>query len=335
MATIYHIAERLGISPSTVSRALSGRGYCKENTREQVLRMAKELNYAPDHAAKMLKTRVTKKILFAVPDICNPFYFDMIHGINSVIEEYGYLLILLHTKNELDEELRAIQTLREKYADGMIMVSFDFNDRNIDAINGLGAPVVLTNRYESQGGNDRFHYVYVDTYVGIRQIVRHFIGQGMERIAYVGGSLQEQTGGERYRGYSDAMEEAGLRVHPEYVLEADYTEHGGYLAGQRLLQSALLPQAVALANDLMAFGFMKACEERGVVVPDDIAVAGMDNLDIGARVHPKLTSVDLQVREIGRHAARILMQLLHDEQTDIRNVRLVPQLIVRESSLRK
>ncbi|MEK5475502.1 LacI family DNA-binding transcriptional regulator [Paenibacillus sp. FSL R5-0407] len=333
MATIYHIAEKLGISPSTVSRALSGRGYCKEETRQRILQAASELDYAPDHSAKMLKTRVSNKILFAVPDICNPFYFDMIRGINSLIEPLGYLLILMDTKNRLDEELRAIQTLREKYADGMIMVSFHFCDENIAAINRVDAPIILTNRYESPSGDDRFRYVFVDTYQGIKEAVRHFIGQGLERIAYIGGPLLEQTGHERYCGYRDALQEAGLKESPGMVQEADFTETGGYLAGKEILSGAVLPQAIVAANDLMAFGVLKACEERGLRVPDDLLLSGMDDLSVCDRISPKLTSVSLQAEEIGRAAAEMLLLRMQDREQEISNVRLLPRLIVRESSL--
>ncbi|MGG6313931.1 LacI family DNA-binding transcriptional regulator [Paenibacillus macerans] len=335
MATIYHIAERLGISPSTVSRALSGRGYCKEETRRRILQVASELDYAPDQSAKMLKTRVSNKVLFAVPDICNPFYFDMIQGINGVIEQYGYLLILLDTKNRLEEEQRAIQTLREKYADGMIMVSFHFCEENIAAINRLDAPVVLTNKYESASGNDRFRYVYVDTYQGIKDTVGHFASQGLRRIAYVGGRLREQTGQERYQGYRDGMEEAGLSLEDDWVREGDYTEQGGYSAGLSLLSGSRLPEAVVCANDLMAYGFLSACEEKGVRVPDDLLISGMDNLSLSSRIHPKLTSVSLQAEEIGRMAAQMLVQRMHGETQPIDNVKLLPELIVRESSLKQ
>lgn len=332
-STIYHIAERLGISPSTVSRALSGKGYCSDKTRLRVLQAAKELNYAPDQAAKMLKTKKTGKILFAVPDICNPFYFDMINGINSVIEQYGYLLILFYTKHSLKEELRAIQNLRERIADGMIMVSFHFCDKNIGMINALNAPVVLTNKYESPSGEDRFDYVYVDTYLAVKQATEHFLKQGMERIAFVGGDMKEQTGYERYCGYRDALLDAGLRPDDDLVCESNYTESGGYASGLALLGKKARPQAIVAANDLMAIGIMKACEEVGLRIPDDLALSGLDNLDISSRVYPKLTSVAMMQEEIGRNAAQILMDRLHGDLSERKKIRLLPRLVVRESSV--
>ncbi|MGG3453724.1 LacI family DNA-binding transcriptional regulator [Paenibacillus rhizolycopersici] len=334
MATIYDIAEKLGISPSTVSRALSGRGYCKEETRKRVMQAAEEMDYAPDQSAKMLKTRVSNKVLFTVPDMCNPFYFDMIQGINDVLDPYGYLLILMDTKNRLDEEKRAIQLLREKYADGMIMVSFHFCEENIDLLNRLQAPVVLTNKYISPVGKDHFHYVWVDTQEGIKEVVRHFASQGISRIGYVGGRLQEQTGRERYEGYRDGLQEAKLSLRAEWIRESDYTEQGGYLAGLSLFDgSHLLPEAIICANDLMAYGFLRACEEKQIRVPEDLLLAGMDNLSLSSRTYPKLTSVSLQAEEIGRTAAEMLVRRMNGYNQPIENVKLLPELVVRDSSV--
>lgn len=297
------------------------------------MKTAKEMNYAPDHAAKMLKTKKTEKILFAVPDICNPFYFDMINGINSVIEEYGYLLILFYTKHSLNEELRAIQTLRERYADGMIMVSFNFCEKNINAINMLNAPVILTNKYESPEGGDQFDYVYVDTYAAVKEAAKHLLEQGIRRIAYVGGDMKEQTGFERFCGYRDALAEAGLGIDERYKIESDYTESGGYMAGKRLLALDEPPRAIVAANDLMAIGIMNSCEDAGLSIPGDVAVTGIDNLDLSTRVRPKLTSVSMMQEEIGRNAARMLMSRMLGEPVRERAIRITPRLVVRESSV--
>ncbi|MFC5649941.1 LacI family DNA-binding transcriptional regulator [Paenibacillus solisilvae] len=330
--TIYQIAEQVGVSPSTVSRAISGRGYCGIQTKAKIMEAAKSLNYAPDHAAKMLKTRKTNKIIFAAPDICNPFYFDMINGINQVAEEYGYLLILFYTKHRLSEELKAIQNVKERVADGMIMVSFHFCEENIGAINRLPAPVVLTNQYESPGGGDRFDYVYVDTFTGIKQGTEHLIRQGMKRIGFIGGCLGEQTGYQRYSGYREALQEAGLPLEDTLIAESDYTENGGYLAARKLIMQKSRPQAIVAANDLMAIGVMHACEEAGLSIPHDMAVVGMDNLDISSRVHPKLTSVSLMQEEIGSRAAQMLMDRLHGREVSEKAVKIMPELVVRQSS---
>lgn len=334
MSTIYSIAEKIGVSASTVSRALSGKGYCDERTKERILKAAKELNYAPDYAAKSLRTKKTEKILLAIPDVCNPFYFDMINGINNVLEQYGYLLLLFYTKHSIKEELRAIQNLKERYADGLIMVSFNFCEKNIKAINSLNSPVVILNKYVSPDEEDHFDYVYVDTYTGTKQAAEHLIKQGMESIAYVGGDMKEQTGLERYHGFRDAMLDAGLKVDEKYIFESNYSESSGYACGQKLVKLDPLPMAVVTVNDLTALGVMKACEEANLSIPGDIAIVGMDNTDIASRIQPKLSSVALMQEELGRNAAQILMDRLQGNRLEKQAIKILPRLVVRESSVR-
>ncbi|MCM0650076.1 LacI family transcriptional regulator [Clostridium swellfunianum] len=335
MSSIYEIAKKVGFSPSTVARALNGKGYVDERKREIILNAAKELNYAPSYAAKILKTKRTEKIIFAIPDICNPFYFDMINGANSVLEQYGYLMVLFYTKHNLNEELKVIQHLKEKYADGMIMVSFNFCHENIESINSSEAPVVLTNKYDSVDSDDKFDYVYVDTYLGIKMATEHLLKQGHQRIAYVGGDMKEQTGSERFMGYRDAILDAGLKLESKYIFESNYTESGGYLCGKEILCLEQRPTAVVASNDLMAIGIINACDEAQVKIPDDIAIIGMDNTDIATRVSPKLSSVAMLQEEIGRNAAQILMDRLNGDVGEKKRVKLFPRLVIRQSSVRQ
>src|SRR5690606_6241447 len=119
-------------------------------------------------------------------------------------------------------------------------------------------------RYESKHGKDHFNYVYVDTYQGIKEATEHFIKQGKERIAYIGGDMSQQTSTQRFYGYRDAMLNAGLPIRKDYLIESNFTESGGYISGQKLLQSSAMPEAVVTANDMMAIGFMRACEEANL-----------------------------------------------------------------------
>lgn len=287
------------------------------------------------YSAKTLKSNKTNRILFVIPDICNPFYFDMINGANEVLRQHDYLMILYYTQHSLKEELKAIQNLRERYADGMIMVSFNFCRENIDSINSANYPVVLTNKYDSEGKEDKFDYVYVDTRLGIMNATEHLIKQGHERIAFVGGSLEEQTGRERYEGFRDAVINSGFEIDKKYIYESNYTESGGYLCGKEIIKHDVLPTAVVAVNDLMAVGLTRAFEEAGIKVPKDIAIVGMDNTDMASRISPKLTSVAMMQEEIGRNAAQILMDRINGDTSEKKRVRLFPRLIVRESSVIK
>jgi LacI family transcriptional regulator len=332
MSTIYKIADKVGLSPSTVARALRGTGYCSAKNRALVQKAAREMDYTPTHAARMLKSKRSNKILFCIPDIYNPFYFGMIKGASDVLEKHGYFLVLCHTKHSIEEELRILQALRERYGDGMILVSFNFTRRNIDAINACGMPVVLTNKYSSRGGADRFDYVFVDTYKGIGLATEHLIGLGHRRIAYVGGDSTEQTGAERLAGYRDAMRTARLDVREGMVISSDYTREGGWKAGQRLLRLRNAPTAVVAANDLMAVGCMQACESLGVPIPSRLSVVGMDNTDIATIISPHLSSVAMRQEDIGANAATLLMERIREGRDYRKTVRLEPELVARAST---
>lgn len=334
LSSIYQIAEIAGVSPSTVARALSGKGYCSEKTKKKILEIADELNYTPDHTARMLKKGRTEKILFCIPDIYNPFYFGMIKGANEIFEQYGYFTVLCYTKHKVEEELRMIQSLREKYGDGMIFVSFNFTKENIDAVNKCGMPVVLTNKYESPDGNDKFDYVYVDTYIGIKMATQHLVEQGHKRIAYIGGSRVEQTGLERFQGYRDTLKAADLKVEEDLIFDSDYTREGGYACGKKILSLKERPTAVVASNDLMAIGFMDACDAQNVQIPEDIAIVGMDNTDLATCIKPRLTSILMRQEEIGRNAAKLLMERIKEKRDYRKTIRLEPELIIRDSSLK-
>jgi LacI family transcriptional regulator len=215
------------------------------------------------------------------------------------------------------------------------MVSFNFCEKNIKAINSADAPVVLTNKYDSGNGQDKFDYVYVDTYQGIRMATEHLLKQGHQRIAYVGGNMKEQTGLERYMGFRDTVIDAGLKWEERYIFESNYTESGGYLCGKKILKMNDMPTAVVASNDLMAIGIMNACDEAEIKIPNDISIIGMDNTDIATRVSPKLSSIAMMQEEIGRNAAQILMDRLNGDVEEKKTVKLLPRLVVRESSVRK
>jgi LacI family transcriptional regulator len=256
----------------------------------------------------------------------------MIKGASDVLEKHGYFTVLCHTKHSLEEELRLIQALRERYGDGMILVSFNFTRQNIDAINASRMPVVLTNKYNSRGGRDNFDYVYIDTYKGISLATRHLVESGHRRIAYIGGARSEQTGAERLAGYVDTMKSARLPLEEDYILAADYTREGGEKAGKKLLSLRRIPTAVVASNDLMAVGLMQACEASGICVPDQVSVVGMDNTDIATIVKPSLSSVIMREEDIGANAAALLIERILEGRTYRKTVKLEPELVVRQSS---
>jgi len=330
MATIYEIAKEAKVSPSTVARALRGTGYCSPENRERIQAIAKRMGYVPSHAARSLKSKRTQKVLFCIPDIYNPFYFRMIKGASDVLEDHGYFPVLCHTKGDLKTELKMLRNLQEGYGDGMIFVSFDFNERNIAAVNASGCPVVLTNNYQSPDGRDNFDCVYVDTHEGIRMAAVHFINKGYQRIGYLGGNTQTQTGKERFSGFMRALQEKGVPIHQRYFKVGDFSTESGRQAMLELIESGDLPDALVVANDLMAIGALKVCQEHGVKVPEDMAVIGMDDSDLA--FHLNLSSIHMYEEEIGKQAARLLMDRILRVNQDKKTIRLQPSLVLRYTS---
>ena len=334
MASIYEIAQEVGVSPSTVARALRGTGYCSKENYDRIMEAAKKLNYVPSHAARSLKSKRTNKILFCIPDIYNPFYFGMIKGASDVFDQHGYYCILCHTRGDAEMEKKMLRNLQEGYGDGMIFVSFDFNKENIGEVNACGLPVVLTNNYQSLRGEDHFDCVYIDTFEGVYMACKHFIDSGFRKIGYIGGDTSVQTGRERFEGFMKAMNEGNVPINQKLLKEGDFSRESGERSMEELIAAGTVPEALVVANDLMAIGALKACRHMGLRIPQDVAIIGMDNTDMAACTSPELSSINMKEEDIGRYAATLLMERILFGRQDKRTIRLQPELCLRSSSHR-
>ena len=334
-SSIYEISKITGFSPSTVSRALSHTGYCSEKAKKIIISTAEEIGFRPSSSARTLKSNRTNRILFCIPDICNPFYFDMIRGANNVFDQHGVYSMLCYTKHSLKEELKFVDLLMEHQGDGMIFVSFNFCDENIRAIQKSGRPTVLTNLYETPNQQQNgFDCVYVDHTKAMYIAAEHLIQQGHRDIALIIGSLEEQTGKERAAGFFSAMEKYGIPAGPGNLFLGDYTKESGCQAAQKVLAGERRFTAIITANDLMMVGAVGACTEKGVSIPQDLSVVSLDNTDFATAIYPRITSVDMMQTAIGETAASLLMERIELGREYPKIVRLEPQLIVRDSSTR-
>lgn len=331
-SSIYHIAEITGFSPATVSRAISGSGYCSDKTRAIIQKAAKEIDFQPSMSARALKSRRTNRILFCIPDICNPYYFNMIRGATDVFDKYGVYLMLCYTRHNLSEELKFINLLMGQYGDGMIFVSFDFNKENIGAIKKCGCPVVLTNLYENKHAGNFFDCVYVDHTRAIYLATEHLICLGHRKIALVVGSPTEQTSRERRKGFETAMQAYNIPYHDSNVFLGDYTKASGEAAGRQLTACPDRFTGVVCANDLMALGVMSACVEQGIGIPNELSIVSLDNTDFTTAVHPQLSSVDMMQYAIGQNAATMLMERINKDRDYSKTIRLEPSLVLHQST---
>ena len=334
--TIYDIAKEINLTANTVSRVLNNKGYISEKTRARVLKAAKDLNYVPNDLARSLKSSETRQILLAVPYIKESFNFDLIAAIQNVVQEKGYSLMLMYTESDEKKELRAIESLMRNHADGLILATVNISDKVIQRIRNVDKPCVVNCfcRYNKELGNLPFDYVCVDTKKGIYDSTKHLINQGHVDISYVGPEIDILEGAERYAGFLLAMEEAGLPINEEYIITGEHTELFGYESGRKLVNLSKLPTAICAGTDLIVLGLYRAFEQNNIVIPKDISIIGMDNIDICTLVRPRISSVSIAQNEIGLASANIIIdRLAGNSGKEFKNITFEPRLIIRESSL--
>lgn len=327
MVTVYDVAATAGVSIATVSRALNDRGRISAETRAHVLEVATNLGYQPNDLARSLVGVATKTIALLLPDITNPYFPELVKGVQTVADEYGHLLLLCHDADDEKKALADIAALRRKQVDGIMLPSGTLSgSRLAAAVQGL--PVVLLDRTIR---GVRAAYISVDNRAGARRAVRHLLDLGHTRIAHVSGPTGIISARQRKAGWVDAMRAAGQE--PALLECGNFLEDGGYTAGRALLARNTGFTAVFAANDLTAIGLLSAFAEAGLRVPQDVSVVGFDGLQLTSYLTPKLTTVAQPISEIGRTATRLLLQQISGELADApRSVILPTELLVRDSS---
>lgn len=334
--TISDIARAAGVSPGTASRALNNIGYVKQETRERVEEAAAKFKYSPNRAARTLKTKKTGLILLAIPDMDNPFYVDMIKAVQDVVSYNGYSLVLYYTQGKDTEEVKSLKMLHEHFADGMILINFSFTPKHLKAIERINCPLVLSSICKNVIGGkpeDRFDYIGVDTEKGVYLSTKHLVSQGHCDIGYIAGPENYVLFQERFNGYRNALIDGDVRYREDLVVWKNYSERCGYEAVQYFLSLSKRPTAICCANDIMAIGALNALEDAKLKVPDDVALVGMDNIDITSKLKPKLSTVYIAQAEIGRMAAELIFQRLTGEENGpSKKILFEPRLIVRDSS---
>jgi LacI family transcriptional regulator len=335
--TIYDIAERAGVSPGTVSRTINNIGYIKEETREKIEQVARELEYTPNRAARTLKTKKTGLILLAIPDTDNPFYIDMIKAILEEVKARDHSLVLYYTEGNINDELKALRMMHEHFADGMIFVNLSLTDKHLKEIERIDCPLVLSSISVGEVGgteDDKFDYVGVDSSKGVYIATKHLIMQGHTKIAYIAGSKDLKVFEERFEGYCNALLDGGLKLDGKMIFWKNYTESSGYEGAQYFLALEDKPTAICCANDMMAVGAMRALDENNIKIPEQISIIGMDNIDMTSRLKPKLSSVSLAQWEIGRAAVDLIFKRLKGKETGIsKKIIFQPRLVVKDSSI--
>ena len=324
--TIKDVAREAGFSVATVSRVLNNSGPVRDETRRRIEEVAGRLHYTPNVAARSLITRKTLTIGVLLPDLYGEFFSEVIRGIDRAARNGGYHLLVSGSHNDREEIEAAVHAMHGR-VDGLIVMSPGLEPRAIVAGLPRRLPLVLLNCEEEC---NEFDSVNVDNYGGAREMVRHLVGLGHQRVAIIGGASDNYDARERLRGYRDAVEGRGGVASEELLVEGDFTESSGHKAARKLLALDPRPTAIFAANDSMAIGALSALREAGVLVPEDMAVAGFDDIPIARYLSPPLSSVHVPIRGLGMRAVERLLLAMTDAEEKAREV-LPTRLVVRES----
>lgn len=322
--TIRDVAQRAGVSVTTVSRALNGTGPVSEDVRRRVEAASAELRYLPHGTARSLITRRTDVFGVVLPDLFGEFFSEVIRGMDPQAQQRGYHLLLSGSHDGRREIEFAVGAMRGR-VDGMIVMSPDVPGAELAGSLPPDVPVVLLNC--DVAGTD-FNAINVDNYGGALSMVRHLIGLGHRRIAMVTGAAANFDARERLRGFRAAIAEAEGVEGVE--AQGDFTEAGGYRAATDLATGPHPPTAVFCANDSLAVGAISALRRAGRRVPDDVAVAGFDDIPIGRYLSPSLSSVRVDVNRMGARAVELLCHAIAGDAPPAQEL-LETQLAVRRS----
>ncbi|WP_152363713.1 LacI family DNA-binding transcriptional regulator [Microlunatus speluncae] len=327
--TLHEVAARAGVSIASVSRALNGE-IASARTIELVTRAAAELGYIPDQRARSLKLGATRQLTFAVADVGNPVYVQMLRAVEDAVRESGYRVLISSTRSSVEAEIELLQSLLRRHSDGLVISPLRVTEDFLTALDRLTIPAVVIGRLPDDHPYD---IVRTDSAAGVDLAIDHLIGSGRRTIGFLNGPTDTTPGSIRGQAFAAALARTELPAAEEHrATAADFTFADGLTAATELLDRAPGLDAVLAANDLLAAAVLHAAHRHGLRVPEDLAVIGMDDSELASQLMPTLTSVSLGSAERGRRAAELLLARIADPSLPAQQVIIPPELIIRDSA---
>jgi LacI family transcriptional regulator len=326
--TILDVAAEANVSKSTVSLVLQGSDLIRNETAERVRAAARKLGYVYNRRAAELRRKSSNTIGVVINDLMNPFFAEVLVGLERKLVDAGYVVLMAHTSEDLERQEKVLLTMREQHAAGIALCP------------ALGTPAALTKTVKSWGiplvvmvrtlGSGSYDFAGSDNALGVKLATRHLLGAGHRRIAFLGGRsgpVLEQ----RLQGYREALLEAQVPFHERLVFAANPTRKDGYERMGEILTVRPRIAAAVCYNDLVAFGALAALGERGLRAGADFALMGFDNVLDAAHSNPPLSTVDIRPSDLGEHAAEVLLARIETPSRPRKQYLAQPQLVLRQS----
>ncbi|MCL5499656.1 ribose operon transcriptional repressor RbsR [Escherichia coli] len=330
MATMKDVARMAGVSTSTVSHVINKDRFVSEAIREKVESAIKALNYAPSALARSLKINQTRTIGMLITASTNPFYSELVRGVERSCFERGYSLVLCNTEGDEQRMNSNLETLMQKRVDGLLLLCTETHQPSREILQRYpSVPTVMMDWAPFDGDSD---LIQDNSLLGGDMATQYLINKGHTHIACIAGPLDKTPARLRLEGYRDAMARAGLTIHDGNEIIGNFEFSGGYEAMQMLLALEVRPQAVFICNDAMAVGAYLALYQAGLRVPQDIAIVGYDDIELARYMTPPLTTIHQPKDELGELAIDVLIHRISDPTQQQQRLQLTPVLMERGSA---
>lgn len=327
MTNIQKVAELAGVSVATVSRVINNSDKVLPETRTKVEQAIKSLSYVPNMLARNFRTAESRSLLVMVTSISNLYYMDTVHGISEYAYENGYDILLSETRQDTKRQIEGLLKVKNHIADGAIIMETTIKDDMLlslesehpvvqCAVYNTGAPVPFVSVDNVKGG-----------YIGVRFLIE----RGHRSIAFIGTESEGKYNADRLEGFLKGAAEAGIEQDGALLARAPLSFEGGSRIALEFMRREHRPTAMFFASDMQAIGAIRSLKEAGYDIPGDVAVLGFDNIEICGVVQPGLSTVAQPMRDIGREAARLLIERIKTGGGNLKNVIFEPSIVVRES----
>ncbi|OJX48143.1 MAG: LacI family transcriptional regulator [Chloroflexi bacterium 44-23] len=330
MSTIREVAEQANVSITTVSHVVNNTRFVSSEVKNRVLIAMEEIGYQPNELARSLRMGQTHTIGLILPDSANPFFAEVGHHVESAAFAANYNVILCNTEGLQDKEKIYVDVLLKKQVDGIIFVAAGDRPESLYPLIKHKHPVVLIDRNlsEMQYAIDS---VFTDNYQGGYRVTKHLLAIGHQNIGCIMGPHHLSPSMDRVVGFRNALHESGFSVNEDIIVQGDFHPTSGYKAALEILTNPSRPTAIFAFNDLMAIGVIRAASEKGLRVPQDLAVVGFDDIELTQYVTPSLTTMAQPKLQMGMEAVRLLTERMQDNSLPAQTIMLETKLIVRDS----